>query len=120
MGHTKIVTVDVVSPCQEFSVRGLTSAAVHSPYGSLANYFSCACTGRAIQLDYSWIAYQLDIETSLRLHRRLSNPRPVLDSSAQTTWCMLLDFLNLKTGSFGQFSRFLIFLSVFFYLASIF
>ena len=40
---------------------------------------------------YSWIALQLDIGTLLR-SRRVSNPRPVLDSSAQTTQGKILVF----------------------------
>ena len=41
------------------------------------------------------------------------NPRPVLDSLAQTTRGNVLDFfVNLKMVSFDQFSRFLFFVSV--------
>ena len=46
---------------------------------------------------YSWIAYQLEIGAALgRRHKYVgpvSNPRPVLDSSDQTTWGMLLDIV---------------------------
>ena len=69
--------------------------------------------------DYSWIAHQLEIGTSLgRRHNYIgpiSNLRPFLDSSAQTTQRNILDFFwqNLKRSSFDQFLRQKVFSRVF-------
>ena len=57
----------------------------------------------ANQLTYSWIARQLQAGTSLGRCRmylgRISNLRPVLDSSAQTTRGNVLDlFVKPKNG----------------------
>ena len=74
---------------------------------------------------YSWIAHHIEVGTSFRSHHNyvgpISNPRQVLDSSAQTTRNMLLDFF-CKTSKQVLLASFHVFCSlfVFFNLASIF
>ena len=68
-----------------------------------ASYIVPGCTYDAeasqgqIHVFYSWIALQLQIGTSLGRHYNyvgpISNPRPILDSSNQTTQGNILGFL---------------------------
>ena len=69
----------------------------------------------AIGTNLSWIAYELQVGTSLwRRHDlvQFQNWSKVLDSSAQTTRDNVLNFFLLTAVSFDQFSRFLLFVSV--------